>query len=257
LILKALLLPSWVLQTMAKPTFSLPDADLAALVRRLELMPQLLRRQQEEQIVALVPLDSDWLADQRGQALADGSLEQLLEQRGWTEADFDLHLRRPEALLRFARQRFGPGLEERFLEGQGSRDEVIYSLLRVRDPGLVRELWIRLEEGEVTFAEAAQQFSEGPESHRKGVMGPMQIGVLQPQELAQWLRTLRPGEISPPRSIGEWQVLVRLEKLTPARFDDAMRERLLQEELDRYLQRRVQQQLAGEPLDELHYDPVA
>jgi hypothetical protein len=50
---------------------------------------------------------------------------------------------------------------------------------------------------------------------------------------------------------------VRLEKLTPARFDDAMRERLLQEELDRYLQRRVQQQLAGEPLDELHYDPAA
>jgi len=29
------------------------------------------------------------------------------------------------------------------------------------------------------------------------------------------------------------------------------------EELNRYLQRRVQQQLAGEPLDELHYDPVA
>jgi parvulin-like peptidyl-prolyl isomerase len=82
----------------------------------------------------------------------------------------------------------------------------------------------------------------------------MQIGVLQPQELAQWLRSLRPGEISAPRVLGEWQVLVRLEKLTPARFDDAMRETLLQEELDRFLQQRVHQLLKGEPLEELHYD---
>jgi len=134
---------------------------------------------------------------------------------------------------------------------------VIFSLLRVRDPGLVRELWIRLEEGEVSFAEAAEHFGEGPESHRKGVMGPMRIGVLQPQELAQWLRSLRPGEIGAPRTLGEWQVLVRLEKLTPARFDDAMRQTLLQEELDRFLQQRVQQCLAGEPLEQLHYDPSA
>ena len=164
-------------------------AALEALVRRMELTPQLLRRLQEEQIAALVPLEADWLAEQRSQLLADASLEAFLEARGWSEADLDLHLQRPEALIRFARQRFGPGLEERFLEAQGGLDEVIYSLLRVRDPGLARELWIRLEEGEVSFAEAAQQFSEGPEAHRKGVMGPMQIGVLQPQELAQWLRT--------------------------------------------------------------------
>jgi parvulin-like peptidyl-prolyl isomerase len=242
---------------MAEPPSRISGAELETLVRRMELMPQLLRRQQEDQIVDLVPFEEDWIAEQRSQVLVESSLEQFLEGRGWTEADFDLHLRRQEALLRFARQRFGPGLEERFLEAQGGRDEVIYSLLRVRDPGLARELWIRLEEGEVSFAEAAQQFSEGPESHRKGVMGPMQIGVLQPQELAQWLRALRPGEISAPRAIGEWQVLVRLEKLTPARFDDAMRQTLLQEELDRFLQQRVQQCLAGEPLEQLHYDPSA
>ena len=241
---------------MVEVTSLISGAELEALVRRMELTPQLLRRLQEEQIAAVVPLDADWLADQRSQLLADASLDTFLEARGWSEADLDLHLRRPEALLCFARQRFGPGLEERFLETQGGRDEVIYSLLRVRDPGLARELWIRLEEGEVSFAEAAQQFSEGPEAHRKGVMGPMQIGVLQPQELAQWLRSLRPGEIGAPRVLGEWQVLVRLEKLTPARFDDAMRETLLREELDRFLQQRVDQLLKGEPLEELHYDPT-
>jgi len=239
---------------MVEPKCPLAYHDLSALVRRLELLPQLLRRQQEELITGMVPLEPEWLDEQRNQLLGNLSCEQWLMDRGWTETDLDLHLRRPEALLRFARQRFGPGLEERFLEAQGARDEVIYSLLRVRDPGLARELWIRLEEGEVAFAEAAQQFSEGPEAHRKGVIGPMQIGMLQPPELAQWLRSLRPGEISSPRLIGEWQVLVRLEKLTPARFDAAMREKLLQEELDRLLNSRVQQLLAAEPLEVLHYD---
>jgi len=233
--------------------FFSPD-EAFGLIRRMELLPRILRRHNEELIAQIVPLDTAWVEDSCNKFLADNSLQETLDQRGWTMRDLELFLWVPEALRRFALQRFGPGLEERFLEGQGARDEVIYSLIRVRDPGLARELWIRLEEGEVTFAEAAQQFSEGPEAHRKGVMGPMQIGVLQPPELAQWLRSLRPGEISPPRLIGEWQVLVRLEKLTPARFDAAMREQLLQEELDRFLHNRVQHLLAAEPLDELHYD---
>jgi len=242
---------------MAESTPILTSEQLTALVRRMELLPSLLRRQQEEYIVSIVHLNQEWLDQKRATILGDLTLESFLDQRRWTVEDFDIHLRRPEALIRFARHRFGPGLEERFLEFQGGRDEVIYSLLRVRDPGLARELWIRLEEGEVTFAEAAQQFSDGPESHRKGVMGPMELGVLQPPELAICLRSLRPGEISPPQLIGEWHVLVRLEKLTPARFDSVMRDRLLQEELDLFLQSRVEQLLAGQPLEVLHYDETA
>ena len=38
----------------------LTDADVLSLVRRMELS-QLLRRHLEEQIIALVPLEKDWL----------------------------------------------------------------------------------------------------------------------------------------------------------------------------------------------------
>ena len=163
---------------------------------------------------------------------------------------------RPESLRRFAAQRFGPGLEDRFLGFKGGRDQVIYSLLRVRDPGLARELWIRLEEGEITFAEAASTFSEGPEAHRKGVMGPMEIGTLQPQTLQDLLRGLRPGEICSPKIIGDWQVLLRLEQLTPARFDEQLRLRMQDEALDEYLNNRVTKIMAGEAaqLEPLYYD---
>jgi parvulin-like peptidyl-prolyl isomerase len=235
----------------------LTKSEALALLRRLELVPQLLRRQQEELITRLVPLSEEWLQGQRQQLLGDQSLEEFLRSRAWHPDDFDLHLRRPEALRRFAHQRFAPGLEEAFLASKGGRDEVIYSLLRVRDPALARELWIRLEEDETTFAELASRFSEGPEAQRMGVMGPMPIGLLQPPQLAEWLRTLRPGQLLPPQALGEWQVLLRLEQLHPVRLDEPMRERLLQEELDAFLESRVQQLMAGEPVEALHYDSEA
>lgn len=234
-----------------------PDADQAvmALVRRMELWPQLLRRQQEELVTALVPIEPSWLQQQRQDFLGDEPLDQVLARHRWLESDLDLHLARPEALRRFAEERFGPGLEETFMAAQGGHDQIIYSLLRVRDGGLARELWIRLEEGEATFAELASSFGEGPEAARKGVIGPVPIGSIAPPELAQLLRTLQPGEVHPPRQLGEWLVLLRLEQLTPARFDAAMRTFLLNQQLEAFLECRVQQLLRGEQPDDLQYDP--
>jgi hypothetical protein len=248
-------------------SFSSPPADLRAddaqtalaiqaLVRRMDLWPQLFRRQQEEQIACLVPLDSEWLQQSLSEFLAGEPLEKVLSRRRWSEADLHLHLWLPEALRRFAEQRFAPGLEEVFLASQGGHDQLVYSLLRVRDVGLARELWIRLEEGEASFAELAASYGEGPEAARKGVIGPIPIGHVAPPELAHLLRSLQPGEVHPPRQLGEWLVLLRLEQLNPARFDASMRDFLLNQQLEAFLQARVDQCLNGEDPEELHYDPA-
>jgi parvulin-like peptidyl-prolyl isomerase len=230
------------------------EAEVMALLRRMELWPQLLRRAEEEAIVAAVPLPTSWLEQQREALLGANVVADWLAVKGWQEADLTVHLARPEALKRFARQRFGPGLEDIFLASQGSHDQIVYSLLRVRDAALAQELWIRLEEGETTFAEVAAQFSEGPEAARKGVIGPMAIGQLQPVELAQWLRTLRPGQLHPPKRLGEWTVLLRLEQLTPARFDTPMQDLLLQQQLDAFLNERVRMRLTGQTPDPIYYN---
>ena len=94
---------------------SLSDADVLSLVRRMELETKLLRRHLEEQIIALVPLEEAWLEEKRSSFLNGLSQDDFLQQKGWTNEDLDLHLRRSEALRRFAHQRFAPGLEERFL----------------------------------------------------------------------------------------------------------------------------------------------
>ena len=46
------------------------------------------------------------------------------------------------------------------------------------------------------------------------------------------LRGLKAGELSPPVSIGEWQLLLRLDKLpAPARLDDQVRTQMIQESI--------------------------
>lgn len=225
--------------------------DLLMLVRRSEVSRSLLRLQVEESIADLVPIDHDQLQEARQRWLGERDLETELEKLSWSEADLSLYLHRPMALQRFAEQRFGPGLEESFLGTQGARDQIVYSLIRCRDAALLREIWIRLEEGEISFVEAATTLGEGPEAARKGVMGPLSIGSLQPPELRSKLREMAPGEISAPWGLGEWNILLRLEQLTPARLDDATRKALLREQLETFLNERVDRILKGDSVDPL------
>jgi parvulin-like peptidyl-prolyl isomerase len=79
------------------------------------------------------------------------------------------------------------------------------------------------------------------------------MGQLAPPQLAEILRRLQPGRVSAPLQLGEWTVLLRLEQLTPARFDATMRSTLLQQNLNDFLEERVKRRLAGQPLDPLTY----
>ena len=231
----------------------LSDSQVLDLVRRLELRPQLLRRLLEEQIAALVPIDQAWIEQERTTFLGEHKEEEWCADRDWTSEDLELHLWRPEALRRFAEQRFGPGVEDAFLKQANTADQVVYSLLRVNDPGLARELWIRLEEQEISFPEAAAQFGQGPEARHLGVIGPMALRDIHPEPLRDQLRRLQPSEINPPMRLGDWMVLLRLEKLIPAVFDQGTRQRLIQGQLDEFLQDRQKRLLAGDPLDNLEY----
>lgn len=244
--------------------WSLSDSELRSLIRRCDLAPALLQRQIEEEITKLVmpdlePSDEVWAAFRQQQQLVesdDAALEAWLQQRGWGQVDLRLHLLRPIALQRFKQQRYGPGVEERFLERKNGLDTVIYSLLRVKDSGLARELWISLSENEVTFAELSSRHSDGPEAQTKGVIGPLRLGEIEPV-VAERLRSLRIHQLRPPEALGGWHVLLRLESLTPARLDQATRDLLIGEQFETWIRDRVDAILAGDTPDPLHFDPDA
>ena len=96
---------------------------------------------------------------------------------------------------------------------------------------MIQELWLRIEEGEATFADLASRYGHPPESRSRGIIGPIAVGSISPPHFASMLRSLRPGEVHPPLKAGKWSVLLRLEELRPARLDDDMRSFLLKRQL--------------------------
>ena len=237
----------------------LKENEIVALVRRMELMSTLIKRQIQEEIITLVKLPAEWHEDAfndflKDEKIAEADVPNWLDQKGWEREDLTLHLALPEALFRFSKQRFGPGLEEHYLSSAANLDTVIYSLVRLRDSLLAKELWMRLCENEVSFLDVASNFGEGPESKRKGLIGPLPIGTLEPPVLRKTLRELSPGEFTPPFQFGGWNLLIRLEQFTPSAFDEPMKEKLLRDQMNKFIEERSNSLLNGLPVEPLHYD---
>jgi parvulin-like peptidyl-prolyl isomerase len=169
-------------------------------------------------------------------------------------ADFQLLVQRPLRLHRLCEHEYLHKAEARFLERKASLDRIVYSLVRVGDPGLARELFLRIEAKEADFATLATEFSQGPERGTRGVVGPVPMLQAHP-ELAQRLRTSSPGLLLEPFQIEQWWLVVRVESYTPATLDDATRLSLAKELFDEWLQAEVGRQLSKLAPQLLAIDP--
>ncbi len=179
----------------------------------------------------------------------DNARQNLLEQRGfesieqWPELLRNLGKTEEEVLDRlqhvvrrqhFIRERFSPKAEARFLERKNELDQVVYSLLRLENSFLARELYLQIESGESNFADLAKRYAEGPERNTNGIVGPVSLTQAHPQ-LVEKLRVTRPGVLLEPFRISDWWLVVRLERYSPATFSDEISDRMCQEMFDAWI----------------------
>lgn len=149
----------------------------------------------------------------------------------------------PIRLRRHCERLYRPKAEARFLERKQQLDRVVYSLLRLEDEGLARELYFQIQDGEATFADLAAQYAEGPERATRGIVGPVPLTQAHPQLVAR-LRTAPVGVVQEPFRIEQWWLLFRLESLTPATFDEPMALQMSQELFEQWLEQAVEARLA-------------
>lgn len=150
-------------------------------------------------------------------------------------------------LQKFKQATWRRKLKPYFLKRKGQLDRAIYSLIRTKNRDLAHELYFRLQAGEQTFAELAKQYSQGTEAPSAGIVGSVELGSLHHQ-LARLLTISQPGQLWSPIPLGEWLVVVRLEKLIPARLDEAMQQRMIQEHFEAWVQEQLQQLPESEKL---------
>lgn len=148
-------------------------------------------------------------------------------------------------LDRYKEEVWGDQIETYYLQRKAQLDRVLYSLIRTKNPGQAQELYFRINEGEAEFSELAKQYSQGSESQTGGLVGPVELTVPHP-EIAEKLKRCKPGELLPPTRIGEWIVILRLEKYLAAPLDGNLRRRLLDELFNKWLNEQIKTQVKFE-----------
>lgn len=223
---------------------TLPDATLAALARHGLLRP-FLRQVLLEQALAAEELSDEerklaLQAFARERQLANSeALERYRQAQLLSPEALAMQVERAPRLRRHCERLYRPKAEARFLERKTQLDRVVYSLVRLSDAGLARELCLRLQEGEANFADLAAEYSEGPERSTRGIVGPVPLTQAHPQ-LVERLRTAPPGQVQEPFRIDRWWLVFRLESLTPATFDEAMAQQMSQELFEQWLEEAVE-----------------
>ena len=212
---------------------SMEQISLAEL-RRHNLLKTLLQHQVVAEALASENLEAEQLEHARTQFMRQNRLdsneafEAFLHENALSEADLDWQIALPLRKRAYCNEHFRHKAEAHFLTRKNQLDTVVYSLLRVQDYFLARELYLRIQARESNFTDLAAQYAEGPEKQTKGIVGPVPLTQAHPA-LAEMLRTTAVGMLMEPFQIGEWWLVVRLESYTPASFDEKTADRMSDE----------------------------
>ena len=217
-------------------------ADLKRLIsaegRSLLQSHNLLRPLVEQMVTSVAIADVAVTTEELDAARLD-----LLEQQGFESIDqwsqLVERLERPEQQVlgqlrrliqrqTWMRDQFASKAEARFLERKNELDQVVYSLLRLKNSFLARELYLQIESEESNFSDLAKRYAEGPERNTNGIVGPVSLTQAHPV-LVEKLRVAQPGVLLEPFPIADWWLVVRLERYSPATFTDEVSDQMCRE----------------------------
>jgi len=214
---------------------------LDEIVGGIELQPplekQLIRRYMEQKGVG-----------------SDAELASWLKEKRLSFDDLRYFATKGQRLQQWLRRRYREEAELRFLERKLDLDQVVYSVLRVKEQGLAEELHQRIREQEADFPDLAERFSLGPERNSRGQIGPVAL-TAGSAELAAKLRVSRPDQLWQPFKLDDQWWVLRFERLIPAQLDPRTRGRMIEELFQVWFKQRVKLLMDGEPLPPLPYLP--
>ena len=220
--------------------------EIIPLLANYQMLPQLMRESIIDRAIAPLTCTREETARACQQFFERNQLASEIEQQAWMQRyginsdNLSSISTRRLRIEKFKQATWGSKLETYFLKRKRQLDKVVYSLLITKERSLATELYFRIQEQEQSFTELAREYSQGIEAETGGIIGPVELGSVNPS-LAQILAVSQAGQLWSPVKIGEWQVIARLEKLIPARLDATMRQQLLDELFNAWLSEQLRQ----------------
>lgn len=225
---------------------TIAPAELIPMLAKYQMLPQLWREILIDKAIASVQLSNTEQAIaiekyyKKHQLINVTEHQSYLQHYGMSATQLEALAIRELKIEKFKTVTWENKLESFFLAHKSKLDKVIYSVLRTKEPELAQELYFRIQAQEQSFADCAAQYSQGIEAQTNGLIGPVELSVPHPG-LAKMLKISKPSQLLPPTRLGEWFLVVRLEKFIPAVFDEAMRQRLLNELFKQWLDEQINQ----------------
>ena len=159
---------------------------------------------------------------------SEEALKKWESNQGLKTKDWQKLLIRKWRWLQWCKKNLKDRIPSYYLKRKPQIDKVIYSLLRVKDQYLANELFLRIKNKENSFEEVASKYSEGPEKKTKGKLGPIALNKPHPL-LSKLLQVSKEGQLWPPKELGEWWIVVRMEKLICTELTEDVEQKLLLE----------------------------
>jgi parvulin-like peptidyl-prolyl isomerase len=214
--------------------FQVAQAELLPLLRKYQLVPAMLRELTIDRAIVAVSCDEAETQAALQQFYDRYQLRSTEQIQRWSALQGIDSDRLAEIAIRqlkiekFKQATWGGKVESYFLKRKSQLDRAVYSLIRTSNIGIAQEIYFRTIDGEQTFAEAATKYSEGVEAQTGGSIGPVELSVPHPA-IAHLIATQPLGRVCPPIQIDRWYAIVRPDRIIPAQMDEPMRQRLLDE----------------------------
>lgn len=234
---------------MSKPWLQIDDLrvnieNIPGLLDRYNLLPDFLKRLLETKYTHKIVPEKDEqirffnLFLKENKIEGKESLQQWLLDNGLDDKRLDTMLFERLQIEKFKIQMFEDKIESSFLKEKEFLDRVMYSILRVKNSDQANELYTQIEEKESSFSELVSNYSIGSEKNFNGIIGPVELGRLDPI-LRERLKISKSGQLWPPFEFRNNWVIIRLEKHLPSKFDDNMKSRIRNRMYNEWIDKQV------------------
>lgn len=145
----------------------------------------------------------------------------------------------------FSLKLFESKTEEYFQKRKTGLNQYVYSLIQIKDQNLAQEIYLSLDSNESEFSTLASKYSLGSEKYKNGIVGPIPLSQLN-LKIQNIFKSSEKGIINEPIELNGFWIILRIEEILYAEFNDQMKKLLSNELFELFLER-----LAKEIIDEI------
>ena len=223
--------------------------DLVPLLTQYQILPKLAQEILTDKAIAGIKCTEEENTKtfnqfcQQNQLKSEEEVQKWLEKQGMNREQLQNLITKKLRIDKYKQEIWNDQVDAHFIKRKSQLDRVVYSLIRVEKPEVAQELYFRIKDDQNAFSALAMEYSQGTEAQTGGLIGPVEINAPHPK-IAQILTTCQAGQLVPPTRVGEWIVIVRLENYISAKLDHSMRQRMLDELFNRWLNESIQQKVS-------------